>query len=204
MPDFQKIKNISITPEAEEKLKIYINTLKEWNKRFNLTSFADDKIWEEAVESSIIFADTIADLAPTLHKEGEQTPHSFSLCDVGSGAGIPGIIIKIVMPGAQVDLIESNGKKATFLNEIKETLKLDGLRIVNKDAREFAFRNKKLYNVVTGRAFGRKFLKHAFRLVLPGGYVLYYRQKMKEGEFEKEPDSIRNYGKASVLIWKNG
>jgi len=195
MPDFQKIKNISITPEAEEKLKIYISTLKEWNKRFNLTSFADDKIWEEAVESSIIFADTIADLAP---------PPSFSLCDVGSGAGIPGIIIKIVMPGAQVDLIESNGKKATFLNEIKETLGLDGLRIVNKDAREFAFRNKKLYNVVTGRAFGRKFLKHAFRLVLPGGYVLYYRQRMKEGEFEKEPDSIRNYGKASVLIWKNG
>ena len=195
MPDFQKIKNISITPEAEEKLKIYISTLKEWNKRFNLTSFADDKIWEEAVESSIIFADTIADLA---------TPPSFSLCDVGSGAGIPGIIIKIVMPGAQVDLIESNGKKATFLNEIKETLGLDGLRIVNKDVREFAFRNKKLYNVVTGRAFGRKFLKHAFRLVLPGGYVLYYRQRMKEGEFEKEPDSIRNYGKASVLIWKNG
>jgi len=195
MPDFQKIKNISITPEAEEKLKLYISTLKEWNRRFNLTSFDDKNIWEEAVDSSIIFADTIADLAP---------PPSFSLCDVGSGAGIPGIIIKIVMPEIRVDLIESNGKKAAFLCKIKETLGLNGLAIVNKDAREFAFHDKKLYNVVTGRAFGRRFLKHAFRLVLPGGYVLYYRKKMKEGAFEKEPDSIRNYGRASVLVWKNG
>ncbi len=196
MTDSLKIKNISITPEAEEKLKFYIAALKEWNKRFNLISFDESKLWEEVVESSVIFADTIADLFPQRS--------SLSLCDVGSGAGIPGIIIKIVMPEIQVDLIESNGKKASFLSEVKELLELDGLEIVHKDAREFALRDKKLYNVVTGRAFGKRFLKHAFRLVFPGAYVLYYRKKIKKGEFAREPDGVRDYGRASVLVWKNG
>lgn len=185
-----------IQPEAAEKLKIYLDTLKEWNRCFNLTSFDDEHLWEEAVESSVIFADTIAEMLPG------RTP--LTLCDIGSGAGIPGIILKIVMPGAQVDLIESNGKKADFLSRIKETLKLDGLQIVHKDAQEFALSDKKLYNVVVGRAFGRKFLKHAFRLVLPEAYVMYYKKTIKKGEFAKEPGCIRDYGRAFVLVWKNG
>jgi len=196
MQNSLKIKSITVTPEAEEKLKLYLSALKEWNKRFNLTSFSEDKLWEEVVGGSLIFADTIADLFPRRD--------SLSLCDVGSGAGIPGIILSIVMPEIRVDLIESNGKKASFLREVKKRLGLDSLEIAHKDAREFALRDKKLYNVVTGRAFGKRFLKHAFRLVLPGGYVLYYRKKMKEGEFAREPDCIRGYDRASVLIWKNG
>ncbi|MDO9514073.1 MAG: 16S rRNA (guanine(527)-N(7))-methyltransferase RsmG [Elusimicrobiota bacterium] len=188
--------NFPITPEASEKLKIYIDTLKEWNGRFNLTSFDDDKLWEEVVESSVIFADTIAYLHPVRS--------SFNLCDIGSGAGIPGMIIKIVMPDIRVDLIEATGKKAVFLSEIKKKLGLEGLGIVNKDAREFALRDKKLYNVVTGRAFGKKFMKYAFSLVSPEGYVLYYSKKIKKGEFEREPDCVRDYDRASVLIWKNG
>jgi len=185
-----------IAPEAAEKLKLYMDTLKKWNRRFNLTSFDENQLWEEAVESSVIFADAITAILP------EQKP--LALCDIGSGAGIPGIILKIVMPEAQVDLVESNGKKAGFLSEIKELLELDGLRVVNKDAQEFALSDKKLYNVVTGRAFGKKFLKHAFRLVLPGAYVMYYKKTLKKGEFTKEPDLIRDYGRAFVLIWKNG
>lgn len=193
-----KIKNISIAAGTKKKLEFYISTLKDWNKRFNLTSFSDDKLWDEVVGNSVIFADTIADLVP------QRSPGEISLCDVGSGSGIPGIIIKLIMPEIQVDLIESNGKKAAFLREIQKLLKLDGLRVVNKDVREFALKDKKLYNVVTGRAIGKKFLKHAFRLVLRGGYVLYYKKTLKEGEFAKEPVSIRNYGGSFVLVWKNG
>ena len=185
-----------IAPEAAEKLKLYMDTLKKWNRRFNLTSFDENQLWEEAVENSVIFADAITAILP------EQKP--LTLCDIGSGAGIPGIILKIVMPEAQVDLVESNGKKAGFLSEIKELLELDGLRVVNKDAQEFALSDKKLYNVVTGRAFGKKFLKQAFRLVLPGAYVMYYKKTLKKGEFMKEPDLIRDYGGAFILIWKNG
>jgi 16S rRNA (guanine527-N7)-methyltransferase len=181
---------------AEEQLGIYLEMLEKWNGRFNLTSFDKGRLREEVVSGSLIFADTIAALLPG------QKP--LALCDIGSGAGIPGMVLKMAMPEAQVDLVESNGKKARFLREVKTVLGLEGLNVVNKDAKEFARSEKNLYNAVTGRAFGKKFLKHAFRLVLPGAYVMYHRKAFKKGEFAKEPDLIRDYGGAFVLIWKNG
>jgi 16S rRNA (guanine527-N7)-methyltransferase len=76
------------------------------------------------------------------------------LIDVGSGAGFPGLALRLAIPGLRTTLVESVGKKARFLEELTSTLRVDGVEVCNARAEELARDRRDRYDVATARAVG--------------------------------------------------
>ena len=111
------LKTYNVSRETIDKLKTYEKLVLEWNNRFNLISKSSvEFIWERHIEDSLQLCQFI-------------TTEDEILYDFGSGAGFPAIVIAIVaeelFPNLRVSLVESIGKKATFLNEVKNVLGLN-------------------------------------------------------------------------------
>ena len=110
----------------------YITLLQKWNSRINLTAVRSaDEIVRRHFGESFFAAQTLLprDCAGTI-------------VDLGSGAGFPGIPIALYAPNAQVTLIESNSKKAAFLNEVVRTLALQNVKVFNHRAEEYPQRSE--------------------------------------------------------------
>ncbi|MCD6412704.1 MAG: 16S rRNA (guanine(527)-N(7))-methyltransferase RsmG [Elusimicrobia bacterium] len=178
--------------EVLKKLNRYVKNLVKWNSYFNLFSFEKDRAFEEIVIKSLYFVKEI---------EKRATAPHIAVCDVGSGCGIPGMVIQISLPVSEVTLIESNGKKAEFLRRMKYELALENLAVANENAREFARKSGKIYNFVVGRAFGGKFYDYAAKLVKDDGKILYYQKSMDKRKFRKKPDSVLKCEKGFLVLW---
>lgn len=150
------------TPGLVRYISTYIDLLLRWNARVNLTAIRDpDEIVTRHFGESLFVARC---LFPT-HDVGTAPG---ALADVGSGAGFPGLPIKLWAPHLSVTLIESNHKKATFLRELVRTLTLTDINIQN--ARVDALLPA-TFDVVTLRAVERfeTVLPAAARLLKPQG-----------------------------------
>lgn len=119
-------------------LERYLSLLVEGNERMNLTA-----IREPSQIRDKHFADSLS-LLPYL-EEAE------SLIDVGTGAGIPGIVVKILCPRLRVSLVEATEKKCAFLEETIEELELEGIAVYNARAEDIAHKGLRA-DVVTARA----------------------------------------------------
>ena len=75
-----------------------------------------------------------------------------TMCDIGTGAGFPGLVIKIVFPHLKVTLVDSLGKRVTFLNEVIDRLGLDQVTSVHDRAEDFGMKNREKYDLVVARA----------------------------------------------------
>jgi 16S rRNA (guanine527-N7)-methyltransferase len=121
---------------------LYQQELLDWNTRFNLTAITDP----EGVQIRH-FLDSLSLLAVY---DGPQT----RLLDIGSGAGFPGLALKIARPEWDVTLLEATGKKVTFLRHIIEMLQLEGIVAVQGRAEELAHQGayRAKFDLVTARA----------------------------------------------------
>ena len=109
--------NIEVTEEKMELLDKFYHMLIEWNEKINLTTIVEeDKVYLKHFYDSL-----------TLSKEIDFT-QDISLCDVGSGAGFPGIVIKIFFPNVRITLIDSLQKRVNYLNEIIKELNLKDIK----------------------------------------------------------------------------
>lgn len=147
--------------ELEQKLldqtSTYIDLLLKWNARVNLTAVRDPAEIVQRHFGESFFA------GAHLLKKGSQE----SVIDLGSGAGFPGLPIAMLRPKARVTLIESNGKKAAFLNEVIRTLKITNATVFKARAETYPGSAE----LVTMRAvenFSRA-ASLAMKLVTPGG-----------------------------------
>jgi 16S rRNA (guanine527-N7)-methyltransferase len=97
-----------------------------------------------------------------------------NLIDIGTGAGFPGVVIKIMQPHINVTLLDSNNKKTTFLKELVKVLELDDVNIVNDRAENFVKQNRQSYDISIARAVSE--LRVISELCLPltkvGGYFI--------------------------------
>ena len=139
--------NIALTPDQNDQFTRYFEELRAWNQKFNLT-----RIIEPSEVVSKHFLDSL-----TLYPMLIGLPDSASLIDVGSGAGFPGIPLKIVMPHLRVTLLESTGKKCTFLDHVVETLNLEQVTVVKGRAEDAGQHSeyRQQYHVATARAVAR-------------------------------------------------
>ncbi len=138
-----KLYNIDISKEQINMLLKYMDMLKEWNKKVNLTSIVDD---EGIIKKH--FLDSISIFNTELIKD------NISLVDVGTGAGFPGIPIKIINPTVKVTLIDSLKKRVNFLKEVICELKLKGINAVHGRCEDFANQKdyREQYDIATARA----------------------------------------------------
>lgn len=139
----EKVKELGleITNEKLKQLEIYANFLREYNEHTNLTAITDvEDIYLKHFYDSLTLTKVI-DL--NLCKD---------LLDFGTGAGFPGMVIKIFFPSLKVTLLDSNNKKIKFLTELKDKIHVDNLELIN--TRVELLRNERLnyYDVVTARA----------------------------------------------------
>jgi 16S rRNA (guanine527-N7)-methyltransferase len=142
-------------------ISTYIDILLRWNARINLTAIRNE---EEIVTRH--FGESFF-IARYLFPAAERSSAS-RLADLGSGAGFPGIPIKLWAPDVALTLIESNHKKATFLREVARALTLTDVNIQNVRAETLP---PATFNVVTLRAIERfaEILPMAARLLVPAG-----------------------------------
>jgi 16S rRNA (guanine527-N7)-methyltransferase len=141
---------LPVKPEHLPLFERYYRELVAWNQRFNLTAVTD---YEQVQVRH--FADSLTCLlaSPGLLaavKAGKR----LRLADVGSGAGFPGLPIKIVWPQAELALIESMAKRCAFLEHVAQVLGLKGVRVLNMRAEEVGRlpEEREQYDVVMARA----------------------------------------------------
>ena len=133
--------NLDLTLEKEEQLDKYYNLLITWNKKFNLTAIVE----EEQVYLKH-FYDSLT-ITKVINLNDINT-----ILDVGSGAGFPGLVLKIFFPHLKLTIIDSNNKKITFLNEVIKELNLENVTLVHNRCELFAHENIETFDVVTARA----------------------------------------------------
>ncbi len=157
----------------------YKELLLEWNKKFNLTAITDeDEIEEKHFVDSLMLLNFVS-------------LDNKSLLDVGSGAGFPGIPLAIACPKAKITLLESNGKKVTFLKEVVSQLKLNNVEIVQSRSEEFNKREQ--FDYVTARAVKELniLLEICFHLVKVGGAFIAYKSSNIDNEIENAKKAFR-------------
>src|SRR5689334_21970749 len=119
----QRMLGLTLTPAQVSAFACYSDLLREWNERMNLTAITDPVQIEMRH-----FADSLSCLLAIKPGPG------LKVIDVGTGAGFPGLPLKIVYPALDVTLVEATGKKLNFLEHVTGELKLDGVRLVNERA----------------------------------------------------------------------
>ena len=166
---------ISLSPNQLEQLTIYYERLIERNKVVNLTALTspEDVAVKHMIDSFLVY------------RQDYFSPGA-SLCDVGTGAGFPGLALKIYRPDLQVTLMDSLAKRLAFLQELIDELGLAGVQVCHlraEDAGRSPVHREK-YDVVTARAVARLsvLVEYALPLVKTGGYFV----AMKGPKYEEE------------------
>lgn len=155
------LEKYGLTKEKVSKFETYFSMLVEWNQKFNLTAIVEqNEVYEKHFIDSLI-SEKYVDFAGK------------TLLDVGSGAGFPGIPLAINHPDLTVTLLESNGKKVIFLNEVVKVLDLKNVNIVQSRSEEF----KGEFDFVTARAVKQLniLLEICSHLIKVNGYFLSYK-----------------------------
>lgn len=136
--------DINLDNEICNKLYNYMNLLLEWNEKINLTAITDEK---EIILKHFIDSFTINKFI----NSGDK------MLDIGTGAGFPGLPIKIIRPEVDVFLMDSLNKRINFLNEVIELLQLKNIEAFHSRAEEMAKNNKfrEKFDVVTSRAVAK-------------------------------------------------
>ena len=131
--------NLTLAPKMEEQLCTYACLLKEWNEKINLTAITEpDQIAEKHFYDCML----------ALHAHMPQG----NLCDVGSGAGFPGLVFKILLPDLHVTLLEPTQKKGVFLQETVNQLGLRNVEVVCERAEDYVKTHREIFDTVTARA----------------------------------------------------
>ncbi len=133
--------NLTLTETQLNQFETYYNYLKEENKKYNLTAIEDQK--QVYIKH---FFDSLTLLETGLFKG------SVKVCDIGSGAGFPGVPLKIIKPGIKLTLVESHTKKTAFLKNLLNKLNIVDVKVENARAEIFAKNNLTSFDLVTARA----------------------------------------------------
>ena len=145
---------ITLTDLQLEKLNQFYELLISWNQKMNLTRITEkEDVYLKHFYDSLTLSKVI-DLNQNL-----------TLCDVGSGAGFPGIVLKICFPNLKITLLDSLQKRVNYLNEIIKELDLKDIEAIHTRAEDYAKQNREKFDIVTARAVAN--LKILSELCIP-------------------------------------
>lgn len=158
---------IELTEEQLNKLDSFYHKLIEWNERINLTRITEEQdVYLKHFYDSLTIA-KVVDLSTKA-----------TLCDVGTGAGFPGIVLKIVYPNLKITLVDSLLKRVNYLNTIITELNLDNIKAIHSRGEDY----KEKFDVVTARAVANieKLLNFTMHLVNKDGIFVAMKGNVEE------------------------
>ena len=174
-----------LTEEMQQQFEDYMHLLLEWNEKINLTAITEEN---ELILKHFVDSLTISKYI----KEGE------SIVDVGTGAGFPGIPLKIARKDLKVTLVDSLNKRILFLNEVIEKLGLKEIETLHYRAEEFG-QNKKYresFDIATSRAVANlsTLVEYLLPLVKVGGICVCMKGSEIKEELENGKKAIKILG----------
>ncbi len=162
---------LTLPPEAVPRLLDYQALLARWNATYNLTAVRDP--------AGMVTRHLLDSLAILPYVTGA------TLADLGTGPGLPGIVLAIAAPGRAITLVDSNGKKVRFLREAIRVLKLDGVQAVQSRVEDV----EGSFDCITARAFASfaDMLGWGGHLLAPGGRWLAMKGRRPDDELAGLP-----------------
>ena len=177
--------NIEIDNKKEEQFYNYMKLLLEWNEKINLTAITE--------QNDIILKHFIDSI--TINKYIEQ---SNSIIDIGTGAGFPGIPLKIMNQNKKITLVDSLNKRINFLNEVCKEISLENIQCIHARAEELAsdLEYRENYETVVSRAVARLnvLIEYMLPFVKKGGLCICMKGPNIDGELEEAKNAIKVLG----------
>ncbi len=176
---------IELSEHQIEQFYIYMKLLTEWNEKINLTAIIEPK---EIILKHFIDSLTIS----------SQIQQSRTIADIGSGAGFPGIPLKIVNPEKELVLIDSLSKRVNFLNEVIKKCNINGITAIHARVEEIGHNSKYRgqFDVTTSRAVAKLnvLLEYMMPLVKLGGKCICLKGPNIDDEIEESKKALNILG----------
>lgn len=184
-----KRRNITLTEKMIEQLDFYASYLKEYNEKINLTAITE---YEEVLDKH--FYDSLLLIDRKL---------TGTLADVGTGAGFPGVVLKIINPDLHITLIEPIKKRCIFLESLIEKLNLKDIEVLNVRAEDYSLKAREKYDYVTARAVSNlnSLIEVCGAMVKVNGYFICLRGKDGIEEIENASNAIKTMGFIVEKTW---
>ena len=175
----EDLKKLGIEPTEEqlEQLNKFYELIAEYNKVMNLTGITEkEQVYLKHFYDSLTIAKVI-----DLNKEE-------TLCDIGTGAGFPGIVLKILFPNLKITLIDSLNKRIEFLKIVIKELNLNNIEAIHARAEEYAKDNIEKFDIVTSRAVAplNTLLELSIPLLKINKYFISYKGNISREIIESE------------------
>lgn len=184
---YQKMFSKDLTPEELDKFQLFKEELIYWNERMNLTTITDDR--EIAIKH---FLDSLSPLME------EDCLRKGRVIDVGTGAGFPGIPLKIMMPALEITLLDSLKKRLNFLDGVIEKLALENIYTLHGRAEDYgkALEHRETYDYAVSRAVARMpvLLEYALPFVKVGGTFICQKGPGITEELEASKKALKILG----------
>ncbi|WP_109206877.1 16S rRNA (guanine(527)-N(7))-methyltransferase RsmG [Moorella sp. Hama-1] len=195
LANFTRDTGITLPGEQVSRLEDYIRLLQEYNQKVKLTAItAEEEIWRKHVLDSLLIFLAL------------EIPAGARLVDVGTGAGIPGLLLKIYRPDLRVVLVESQRKKVTFLEEVVAKLGLQHIECLWSRAEELGRQEgyRESFDLAVARALAgmNTLVEYCLPLVRVGGSMVAYKGPGGEEELEAAARAIRMLGGKTGAVWR--
>ncbi len=180
---------LDVSAEVQQKLLAYLALLQKWNKVYNLTAVRDP--------NEMVTLHLLDSLSVLPHVQVKN------LLDVGSGGGLPGVVLAICLPSLQVTTIDTVQKKAIFMRQVKGELGLDNLQVVH--ARVESFKPAEKFEAIISRAFSELalFVKLTKNLLAQNGQWLAMKGQVPHHELDTlKLESLNILGSLNIRVQK--
>ena len=188
---------LSLDEHQQNQLLSYVDLMGKWTRVYNLTAVRDpqEMLTHHVLDSPSVVLPLRRQLS-ALHSEGLASPSGdqvsrdigkpLALLDVGSGAGLPGVVIAITCPDIQVTCLDAVAKKVAFIQQVAATLKLSNLMGLHARIETLA----QPYDIISSRAFASlaDFVNGSYRALAVGGVWMAMKGKTPEEELASLPD----------------
>ena len=183
---------LSLGQGAQEQLLDYMALIQKWNKVYNLTALRDP---QEILTHHLL--DSLSAIGPLI-QQTRSLDGAFSFLDVGSGGGLPGVVIAICCPGVKVTCVDAVSKKAAFVQQVAASLKLGNLKGIHARVETLSGP----FDVIGSRAFASlpDFVNWSSGALADGGVWMAMKGKLPEEEMSALPPMVQVFHVEQLLV----